>query len=438
MSKISIFGLGYVGTVSAACLAKLGHEIIGVDKDANKVNLIGQGTSPVIEKGISELISEAVLQKQLCATVDTSESIAGTDISLICVGTPSRTNGSLDLSYVEQVCRQIGDALQSKDDYHVIAVRSTVLPGSTRQLLIKALEQYSGKKSGLDFGICFNPEFLREGTAVHDFMNPPKTVIGQLDIRSGDIVAQLYDELDAPLVRTDIETAEMVKYVDNTWHATKICFANEIGNICRAYNIDSHKVMDIFCLDTKLNLSDYYLKPGFAFGGSCLPKDVRALTYEGRRLDLNLPLLNSILSSNKQQVETGLKLVMESGNKKIGVLGFSFKAGTDDLRESPLVEVIERLLGKGYDIKIYDKNVKLAQLIGSNKEFLLDRIPHICNLMVDDIKDILDHAETIIIGNKAPEFRSILDQLRQEQCVVDLVRITDKTSEDSRYRGICW
>ena len=438
MSNISIFGLGYVGTVSAACLAKLGHKIVGVDKDTNKVDLVNQGTSPVIEEGISDLIGKAVAQKQLRATTDTREGIYETEISLICVGTPSRANGSLDLSHVERVCQHIGNVLRSKSRFHVVAVRSTVLPGSTRRCLITALEQHSGRKAGLNFGICFNPEFLREGTAIHDFLNPPRTVIGQLDTRSGDIVAQIYHGLDAPLVRTDIETAEMVKYVDNTWHATKICFANEIGNICRAHSLDSHKVMDIFCLDTKLNLSACYMKPGVAFGGSCLPKDVRALTYEGRRLDLNLPLLNAILTSNRQQVETGLNLIMESGNKKVGVLGFSFKAGTDDLRESPLVEVIERLLGKGYDIKIYDKNVKLSQLIGSNREYLLNHIPHICNLMVDNIQDILDDTETIVIGNRSPEFQAVLGQLREGQSVVDLVRIVDQTSEGGRYHGICW
>lgn len=438
MSRISVFGLGYVGVVSAACLAKQGHTIIGVDTNVYKVDMVNRGESPIIEEGISDLMGEAVAQNHLRATTDTFECITETEISLICVGTPSKANGSLDLSHVEGVCRQIGDVLKSKDKFHVVMVRSTVLPGSTRQVLIPALEECSGKKAGLDFGICFNPEFLREGTAVYDFFNPPKTVVGELDLNSGDFVVRLYAGLDAPVVRTDIETAEMVKYVDNAWHATKICFANEIGNICRAHNIDGHKVMDIFCLDTKLNLSACYMKPGFAFGGSCLPKDVRALMYRGRHLDLNLPLLSAILPSNIQQVETGLNLITEFGKKRVGVLGLSFKAGTDDLRESPLVEVIERLLGKGYDIKIYDKNVNLARLIGSNKEYLLNRIPHICNLMVDNIRDIIDHAETIVVGNKSQEFQAVLGQLCEGQKVVDLVRIVDQTSDDGKYHGICW
>lgn len=438
MSKISVFGLGYVGTVSAVCLAKQGHKIIGVDTDISKVQAVNRSSSPIVEKSVADLIEEVVAQSLLSATTNAQEAVTETQISLICVGTPSKVNGSLDLSHVEGVFRQIGNALKSKNQFHVIILRSTVLPKSTRKILIPVLEKFSGKKAGHDFGICFNPEFLREGTAIYDFFNPPKTVVGELDSKSGDLVVRLYDGLDAPLVRTDIETAEMVKYVDNAWHATKICFANEIGNICKALGLDGHKIMNIFSLDTKLNLSPYYLKPGFAFGGSCLPKDVRALIYESQGLDLNLPLLNAILPSNRQQIETGLNLITKFGKKRIGVLGLSFKAGTDDLRESPLVEVIERLLGKGYDIKIYDRNVSLALLIGSNKEYLLNRIPHICNLMVDHIQDIIDHAEIIVVGNKSQEFKSIPGQLHEGQKVVDLVRIVDQTSDDSKYYGICW
>ncbi len=438
MSRISVFGLGYVGTVSAVCLANQGHFVVGVDTNKSKVDMVNAGVSPIVEAETSELVHKTVSDGHLRAAMDTRRIIDETDISLICVGTPSKANGSLDLAYVQQVCRQIGEALRDKEGFHVVVGRSTVLPGSTREVILRILETDSGKKAGVDFGICHNPEFLREGTAVHDFLHPPKTVIGELDVASGDRVAHLYDGLDAPLVRVDVETAEMVKYVDNTWHATKICFANEIGNLCKALGLDGHRVMDIFCLDTKLNISASYMKPGFAFGGSCLPKDVRALTYQARMLDLELPLLSGLLSSNKRQVERGLEMIIRLGNKKIGILGFSFKAGTDDLRESPLIEVIERLLGKGYDIKIYDKNVNLSRLIGRNREYLLHRIPHICNLMVDHVEEVLHHAQTIVIGNRSSEFRSIGEMVQNGQAIVDFVRVADQTSLDGKYQGICW
>ncbi len=291
-------------------------------------------------------------------------------------------NGGLDLKYVRNVCEEIGAALRDKSGFHVVVARSTMLPGSMRNIVIPALEEASGKKAGTDFGVCNNPEFLREGTAVYDFYNPPKTVIGETDTRSGDMLAAIYEKMDAPLLRTDVETAEMVKYTDNVWHALKVGFSNEIGNICKAVGIDSHKVMEIFCKDTKLNLSPYYMKPGFAFGGSCLPKDVRALAYKARSLDLEVPIINAIMPSNERQIEKGLKMIMDAGSKKVGILGFSFKAGTDDLRESPLVEVIERLLGKGYDVKLYDRNVNVASLVGANRDYILNHIPHISRLMV--------------------------------------------------------
>lgn len=438
MSKVSVFGLGYVGAVSAACLADRGHFVIGVDVNEDKVNLFHQGVSPIVEEGMPSLVHGGVAAGRLYATTQVVDAIQSTEISLICVGTPSQANGSVDLVHIRNVCGQIGAALRHKHEFHVVVARSTMLPGSTRRVVISTLEEQSGKKAGEDFGVCYNPEFLRESTAVHDFRNPPKTVIGELEPRSGAAAFSLYEGLPAPIVRTGIETAEMVKYVDNTWHATKVCFANEIGNLCKALGLDGHEVMDIFCLDTKLNLSPYYLKPGFAFGGSCLPKDVRALTYEGRRLDLELPLLNSILPSNRRQIERGLDLIMGLGKKKIGMLGFSFKAGTDDLRESPIVEVIERLLGKGYEVKIYDRSVSVAQLIGSNRDYLLHRIPHICNLIVDTVDGVLDHSEVIVIGNRSPEFMGILPRLHSGQKVIDLVRIVDSVSSNGDYQGICW
>ena len=434
--RISIFGLGYVGAVSAGCLARQGHEVIGVDPAQAKVELVNAGRTPIIEKDIGEIIDQMTRTKRLRATTDVAAAVRDSELSLICVGTPSRVNGGLDLSYVRRVCEQIGSELRHKDAFHVVVARSTMLPGSMREVVIPTLEESSGKKAGADFGVCINPEFLREGTAVHDFHFPPKTVIGELDKRSGDVVVELYRDITAPLIRTDIETAEMVKYTDNVWHALKIGFANEIGNICKAQGIDGQRVMDIFCRDTKLNLSPYYLRPGFAFGGSCLPKDVRALTYKARTLDLDLPILNAILPSNERQVERGLRMVMATGHRRVGVLGFSFKAGTDDLRESPMVEVIERLLGKGYELKLYDRNVRLAGLVGANRDYILNRIPHISRLMVERLDDVLDFGETIVVGNADPEFRAVPHRVREDQALIDFVRITENNK--GNYFGICW
>lgn len=436
--RISIFGLGYVGAVSAGCLASEGHEVVGVDPVQTKVDLISSGRSPIVEAEIDELISAGVKQGRLRATTDHVEAIKNTELSFVCVGTPSQPNGNLDLRYIRRICEQIGQALKGKSARHTIVIRSTILPGTMFKIVIPILEEASGKKAGSDFGVCHNPEFLREGSAVRDFHAPPKTVIGELDKASGDQLSALYAKLDAPLIRTSLETAEMVKYVDNSWHALKIGFANEIGNLCKAFSIDAHAVMNIFCQDKKLNISPAYLLPGFAFGGSCLPKDLRALGYQAKINDLELPILSAILPSNELQIARGLQLIMEKGHKKVGILGFSFKAGTDDLRESPVIEVIERLLGKGFDLRIYDKNVNIASLVGANRDFILNRIPHISKLMVGGIDAVLDHAETIVIGNKDPEFRVVPERLREEQLLIDFVRISDKRSENGKYDGICW
>lgn len=436
--KISIFGLGYVGTVSAGCLASEGHQVLGVDPVQTKVDLINRGNSPIIEAEISELISSYVGSGTLRATGDPELAVRETDLSFVCVGTPSQPNGNLDLRYIRRICEQIGEALKKKSERHTVVIRSTILPGTMRKVVIPILEEFSGKKSGRDFGVSNNPEFLREGTAVKDFRSPPKTVIGELDSASGEMVAEIYKNISAPLIRTDIETAEMVKYVDNSWHALKIGFANEIGNICKSYGIDAHRVMDIFCQDRKLNISPAYLKPGFAFGGSCLPKDLRALSYQAKMQDLQLPILSSILQSNEIQVNRGLQMIMQKGHKKIGVLGFSFKAGTDDLRESPVIEVIERLLGKGYELLIYDKNVNLASLFGANREYILNHIPHISKLMVSSADAVLEFGQTIVIGNNDPEFRQVPDRLREEQRLVDFVRVVNGGSKNGKYDGICW
>ncbi|MHB1084261.1 MAG: nucleotide sugar dehydrogenase [Thiobacillus sp.] len=435
--RISIFGLGYVGAVSAGCLASDGHDVIGLDPNHTKVELINKGITPIIEKDIGEMIAKTVAEGKLRATIDVREAVMGSDISLICVGTPSLLNGNLDLSYVRRVCEEIGAAIKDKNTFHVVVGRSTMLPGSMQNVVIPTLEQSSGKKAGVDFGVCNNPEFLREGTAVYDYFHPPKTVIGESDTRAGDMLVELYKHMDAPMIRTDVETAEMVKYTDNNWHALKVAFANEIGNICKAVGIDGHKVMEIFCQDTKLNLSPYYMKPGFAFGGSCLPKDVRALTYKGRSLDLELPVLNAIMPSNQHQIDKAIDMIANKGKRKVGILGFAFKAGTDDLRESPIVDVIERLIGKGYELKLYDKNVNLAALTGANRDYILNHIPHISRLMVESMQEVMDFAETIVIGNGAEEFKPVPASLKPNQVVVDLVRISKEMSSE-QYDGICW
>ena len=436
--RISVLGLGYVGAVSAGCLAQAGHDVIGVDPESRKVDLINAGKTPIIEKDIGQIIERQVADGRLAATMDVVDAVQRSDLVLVCVGTPSRSNGDIELKYIRRVCEEIGLAMRFHHGAPALVFRSTMLPGTMHEVVIPTLEASSGRRAGIEFGVCVNPEFLREGTAVHDYFNPPKTVIGELNQASGDLVASLYDSINAPLIRTDIQTAEMVKYADNAWHALKVGFANEIGNVCKELEVDSHRVMDIFCQDTKLNLSPYYLKPGFAFGGSCLPKDLRALLYKAKTLDVSLPILAAILPSNEQQIQRGVRAVMEKSSKKVGILGFSFKAGTDDLRESPVVEMTERLIGKGFDLRMYDSNVNLASIHGANRDYILNHIPHISRLMVPSIDEVLGHAGTIVIGNAAPEFRTVPQRLTDGQTLIDFVRVTDSRTVSGVYEGICW
>lgn len=433
-----MFGLGYVGAVSAGCLAFDGHEVVGVDPVSTKVDLINRGQSPIVETDIGEIIATSAKSGRLRATSDPNLGVQETELSFVCVGTPSQPNGNLDLRYIRRICEQIGEALKTKQERHTVVIRSTILPGTMQNVVIPTLEEFSGKQAGIDFGVCNNPEFLREGSAVKDFRCPPKTVIGQYDQASGELLASLYSGLNAPLIRTDLETAEMAKYVDNSWHALKIGFANEIGTLCKSLSIDSHKVMGIFCQDTKLNISAAYLSPGFAFGGSCLPKDIRALTYTAKTRDVEMPIMKSILPSNELQIARGLQMITDIGHKKIGILGLSFKAGTDDLRESPMIEIIERLIGKGYELRLYDKSVNLASLVGANRDFILNRIPHISKLMVPNIEAALEHAQTVVVGNKDADFADVGMQLRKGQHLVDFARVSKHISEDSGYDGICW
>ena len=436
---VSVFGLGYVGSVSAASFAADGHTVVGVDVSEDKVASLNEGRSPIVEKGLDELIRDNVANGRLRATTSTADAIGATDLSLVCVGTPSRRNGSLDLTYLERVCEQIGGALRDKPSYHVVVVRSTVLPGTTHEVVIPALERTSGKKYGTGFGVTVNPEFLREGTAIHDFRNPPLTLIGHNYTSDATPTEGLYTKVEAPLVATSIRTAEMIKYASNTWHALKVCFANEVGNLCKRLEIDSHEVMDIFCRDTKLNLSSYYMKPGFAFGGSCLPKDVRAMQYRAKEVDLEMPVIQSILGSNQLQIQHALEMVLETGRKRVGLLGFSFKAGTDDLRESPLVILAEALLGKGYELSIYDRNVSLARLVGANKDYINKQIPHLSSLLADTTDEVLERSDVLIVGNASPEFAAALTRTRPDQVIVDLVRLPiDRAAIAGDYRGICW
>jgi GDP-mannose 6-dehydrogenase len=435
--KLSVFGLGYVGCMSAACFANEGHDVTGVDVNPTKVEIINRGESPVVEAGLGELIKEVVAAGRLRATANTLEAIQNTEVSLVCVGTPGNANGSLDLTYVERVCQEIGAALKAKPARHTVVIRSTMLPGTIESVVVPTLENHSGKQAGKDFGVCINPEFLREGTSLKDFYAPPFTLIGADTEESANSVRALYAGIEAPLFVSPVKTAEMVKYVCNCFHALKVSFANEIGNICKGLGIDSHEVMEIFCQDKKLNLSPYYLQPGFAFGGSCLPKDLRAINYKAKQLDVETPLLSAVLESNRLQVARAVEMVIATGKKRVGVLGFSFKAGTDDLRESPMVSMIETLIGKGFQLAIYDKQVSLARLFGANKEYIEREIPHISQLMRARIEEVLESSEVIIVGNNAEEFRQIESRLGGDQLVIDLVRLFDRTSDDS-YQGICW
>lgn len=437
--RVSVFGLGYVGTVSAASFAADGHHVVGVDVNADKVASVNAGRSPIVEPGLDDLLARATSEGRLRATTDTSDAIRDTEVSLLCVGTPSRKNGSLDLTYLERVCDQIGRELAAADHYHVVVVRSTVLPGTTHDVVIPALERASGKTYGEGFGVSVNPEFLREGTALKDFRKPPLTLVGHNHAADASGTIALYQAIDAPLVSTGIRVAEMMKYTSNTWHALKVCFANEIGNLCKRLGVDSHDVMDIFCRDEKLNLSSYYLKPGFAFGGSCLPKDVRALQYRAKEVDVELPMISQILPSNRMQIQQAFDQVLETGRKRIGLLGFSFKAGTDDLRESPIVILAEALLGKGLSLCIYDKNVSLAKLVGANKEYIEKQIPHLSSLLCDTVDDVIEQSEVIVVGNQSAEFADAVMKCRPDQIVIDLVRLPIYGSLlKADYRGICW
>jgi len=437
-TALSVFGLGYVGCVSAACFAKEGHAVVGVDVNPAKVGMINDGKSTIVEAGIGELVRDMRATGRLRATTSPHEAVLASSVSLICVGTPSRPNGSIDLTYVERVCEQIGEALREKTDRHTIVIRSTVMPGTIDGVVIPALERGSGKRAGVDFAVCSNPEFLREGTSIKDFYDPPFTLIGAHDPAHAEPLKALYAGIKAPVHVTAVRVAEMVKYVCNCFHGLKVGFANEVGNVCKALGVDSHEVMRLFCEDRKLNISTAYLKPGFAFGGSCLPKDLRAITYKARTLDVETPVLSALLESNRKQVQRAYDMVLATGHRRVGVLGLAFKAGTDDLRESPMVSLIEMLIGKGLQLSIYDRDVSSANLIGANREYIEREIPHIWSLMRPTVREVVESADTVVIGNSASEFRELGEQLNG-QMVVDLARaFGTRVSNGPSYQGICW
>ena len=439
--KLSVVGLGYVGCVSAACFAEMGHNVIGVDVNPSKVRLISAGISPIVEDQINEMTTEQVLAGRLTATMNLEKSVIASDVVFIAVGTPSNPDGSLDFSYVEQVCSQIGAALKHKEDYTSVVLRSTVLPGIAENIAIPALEEFSGKKVGEDFGFALNPEFLREGSAVYDFYHPPKTVIGELDKKTADALQHIYAPLNATLFRIGLAESSMIKYSDNAFHAIKVAFANEIGRLCKKFSIDSRVVMDVFTKDTKLNLSPIYLKPGFAFGGSCLPKDLRAITRHARQAEVHVPILEAAIKSNDEHIKFAADIVKKDSSKRVGILGISFKEGTDDLRESPVVELAEQLLDEGYELKIFDRNVSLARSNGSNTDYLKIKLPYLEKLLTDSVDDVLKQSDVLVVGNRSAEHESAIRNIKDGRRVIDLSGLqnaNEKTLTEVDYEGICW
>ena len=437
--KVSIFGLGYVGAVSTACLARDGHDIVGVDIDESKLEMLRAGTSPIIEEGMPELMRTVVASGRVSVTSNVREGIENSVLSFICVGTPSRPNGSQELAAVTRVSEQIGQALRDKDDYHVVVVRSTVVPGTIEDVVLPVLESESQKRAGADFDLCFMPEFLREGTSIRDYDDPPYTVVGSRSDRAIGLIKELFGHLKCDFYSTDIRTAEMVKYSSNVFHATKITFANEVSRLCQAYGVDSHAVMELFCQDRALNISSAYLKPGFAFGGSCLPKDLRAVLHMAKSRDVDLPMLQSIPASNATHIQRAMDTVLSNGRRKVGLIGLSFKSGTDDLRESPLVSLAEHFIGKGLKLSIYDEEVNLSRLMGANKRFIETTIPHIAELLTSDCRTLIRDSEVLVVGIKDPSVMDLLhEETRPSQVLLDLVNIPDRQRLACQYQGLCW
>jgi len=439
-SAISIFGLGYVGSVTAACFAHLGHRVIGVDVNRVKVEMLESGQSPILEARMDEFVAEGRAAGRLHATTDSRAAIHGSDFSFICVGTPSLRSGKLDLSHVEQVSAEIGAALREKKRRHSVVLRSTVLPGTTESFVLPVIEKASGLRAGVGFAVCYNPEFMREGSAVADFLQPPYTILGTSAREEIEPLRQLYERIPGTTIETTVPVAEMVKYVSNTFHALKVVFANEIGTLCKTLGVDTEMVTSIFTSDTKLNIAPNYLSPGFAFGGSCLPKDMRALTHRAKELDLNLPLLEAIVPSNAEHIERAVEMILQTGKTRIAMLGLSFKAATDDLRESPQVRVVKRLLGEGRRIRIWDRNVALGRLVGSNRQYIEEAIPHIGALLCSTLEDVIGDAEVVVVGTSEVSGDTLRQNLKPEQIVIDFVHLENarRPGGNNSYEGICW
>jgi len=438
--SLSIFGLGYVGSVSAACFASMGHKVIGVDVSRAKVEMLVSGRAPIIEARMSELVTEANQACRLQATTDATEAVLNSEMSFVCVGTPSLKNGKLDLSHIENVAREIGVAIRQKKSPHVFVLRSTVLPGTTEKLVLPILERESGKKCGQGFTVCYNPEFMREGSAVADFLHPPYTILGASATNHLALLRELYKDIPATLYETTIPVAEMVKYFSNCYHALKVTFANEMGTMCKHLRVDPQAVTKIFTSDTKLNISPAYLSPGFAFGGSCLPKDLRAITYKAKELDLKLPLLESLIPSNAEHIDRAFDMVMSTGKRKIAQLGLSFKAGTDDLRESPQVQLLKRLMGEGLEVRVWDEDVSLGRLAGANRQYIEEVIPHVGSVLSADLEGVLRSAEVVILGNKSASKDQLAKHLHPDQIVIDLIHLDPARRPEGAktYEGICW
>lgn len=434
--NISIFGLGYVGCICLGCLAKNGHKVVGVDINESKVDHINNGKSTIVENKIDKIIHRQWQLGNVSATVNAYKAVLMTNVSLVCVGTPSTGNGHLNLKAIFNVAEEIAKAIIDKNEFHVVVLRSTVLPG-TNENITRFIENVSRKKNGIDFFVVSNPEFLREGCAVDDFFSPPYTLIGSTDESANEILKEIYVKIDAPFIATEPKTAEILKYINNAFHALKITFANEVGNICKGIGINSHELMDIFCMDTKLNISKKYLKPGFSYGGSCLPKDLKALRTIAHDLYLECPVLENIERSNEKQKMVVLNSILKFGKNKIGFIGISFKEGTDDLRNSPIIDIIEKLIGKGYEIFIFDKNVRLSQLIGANKDYILKRIPYIIKFIIEDIKLLVNSSELIVVVNYEEEFNTIYEEIPNDKLIYDLVHIHNN-QKSQNYLGISW
>jgi GDP-mannose 6-dehydrogenase len=437
--RITVFGLGYVGAVSAGCLARRGHHVIGVDVNPRKVASVNDGQAPVLEPGLPEAMAEAAASGRLRAIADAAEAVRASDVSLVCVGTPSGAQGSIDLTALERVCESIGAALPSTERRHTVVIRSTVLPGTTEETVIPALERSSGLKAGRDFGVAMNPEYLREGTGVADFDTPEKTVIGQLDDASGDALVEMYGDFADRIFRVPIRVAEAAKYVDNAFHALKVGFANEVGALSLEFGIDSHQLMEIFKADRKLNISEAYLTPGFCFGGSCLPKDLRALVHQAKGSHVEVPILESVLRSNEAHFRRTYDLLTANGRRRVGLFGLAFKAGTDELRESPFVELAERLIGKGYDLRIYDPSIHVESLTGTNREYIEEHLPHLKNLLAQSAGEVVEHAETCIVASKHAEVGRAL-AAADGRMIIDLVRLPDtaELERKAEYHGVAW